>query len=53
MKTISHTTFTTVKTEGGILPADLLQRIAEGHVKQLTNAHRWMHTTFVHQGRPL
>ena len=30
MKTISRTTFTTVKTEGGILPADLLQRIAEG-----------------------
>ena len=30
MKTISRTTFTTVKTEGGILPAGLLQRIAEG-----------------------
>jgi len=30
MRTIARTTFTTVKTEGGILPADLLQRIAEG-----------------------
>jgi hypothetical protein len=30
MQTISRTTFTTVKTEGAILPADLLQRIAEG-----------------------
>jgi len=30
MKTISRTTFTTVKAKGGILPADLLQRIAEG-----------------------
>ncbi|MBN2002847.1 MAG: SAM-dependent DNA methyltransferase [Anaerolineae bacterium] len=30
MRTISHTTFTTIKTEGGILPADLLRRIAEG-----------------------
>jgi len=30
MHTVSRTTFTTVKTEGGILPADLLQRIAEG-----------------------
>ena len=31
MKTIAHTAFTTIKTEGGILPPDLLQRIAEGH----------------------
>ena len=30
MHTISRTTFTTVKTEGAILPADLLQRIADG-----------------------
>ena len=30
MQTISRTTFTTVKTEGAILPADLLQRIADG-----------------------
>ena len=30
MKTIARTTFTTIKTEGGILPADLLQRITEG-----------------------
>ncbi len=30
MRIISHTTFTTVKTEGAILPADLLQRIATG-----------------------
>jgi hypothetical protein len=30
MRTISRTAFTTVKTEGAILPADLLQRIAEG-----------------------
>ncbi len=30
MRTVSRTTFTTVKTEGAILPADLLQRITEG-----------------------
>ena len=30
MQTISRSTFTTVTTEGAILPADLLQRIAEG-----------------------
>ena len=30
MQTISRNTFTTVKTEGAILPADLLQRVAEG-----------------------
>lgn len=30
MQTIARTTFTTVKTEGGLLPADLLQRIADG-----------------------
>ena len=30
MQTVSRTTFTTVKTEGAILPADLLQRVAEG-----------------------
>ncbi len=30
MHTLTRTTFTTVKTEGAILPADLLQRIADG-----------------------
>ena len=30
MHTISRSTFTTVKTEGAILPADLLQRVADG-----------------------
>ena len=30
MQTIARTTFTTVKTEGGLLPAGLLQRIADG-----------------------
>ncbi|MCB0251418.1 MAG: hypothetical protein KDI07_22805, partial [Anaerolineae bacterium] len=30
MQTISRTPFTTVKTEGGILPADLLSRVAAG-----------------------
>lgn len=30
MQTISRTTFTTVTTEGAILPADLLQRIVDG-----------------------
>ncbi|MCB0159657.1 MAG: hypothetical protein KDD83_16100, partial [Caldilineaceae bacterium] len=30
MQTISRSSFTTVKTEGGLLPADLLQRIADG-----------------------
>jgi hypothetical protein len=32
--------FITVKTEGGILPADLLQRIASDHFRQLPNCHR-------------
>ena len=30
MKTISRSSFTTVTTEGAILPAELLQRIADG-----------------------
>ena len=30
MHTLTRTHFTTIKTEGGILPADLLQRVAEG-----------------------
>ena len=30
MQTITRSAFTTVKTEGGLLPADLLQRIADG-----------------------
>ncbi len=30
MQTVSRSSFTTVKTEGAILPADLLQRIADG-----------------------
>jgi len=30
MRTVSRTNFTTVKTEGAILPADLLQRVADG-----------------------
>lgn len=34
MQTITRTTFTTVKTEGALLPADLLQRIAGGKVKE-------------------
>lgn len=28
MQTIARSSFTTVKTEGGLLPADVLQRIA-------------------------
>ena len=35
MQTISRSHFTTVKTEGAILPADLLQRIHEGAVDGL------------------
>jgi hypothetical protein len=31
MQTVSRIQFTTVKTEGAILPADLLQRVADGH----------------------
>ena len=34
MRTVSRTTFTTVKTEGGILPADLLQRLADGRERE-------------------
>jgi hypothetical protein len=30
MQTIARSSFTTVKTEGGLLPADVLQRIADG-----------------------
>jgi hypothetical protein len=35
MQTISRSNFTTVKTEGAILPADLLQRIAAGDLDGL------------------
>lgn len=35
MQTVARSTFTTVKTEGAILPADLLQRIAGGQVEGL------------------
>ncbi len=35
MQTLSRTPFTTVKTEGGILPADLLSRVAAGAVEGL------------------
>jgi len=35
MQTVSRSPFTTVKTEGGILPADLLGRIAAGNVDGL------------------
>jgi len=31
MQTVSRIQFTTVKTEGAILPADLLHRVADGH----------------------
>lgn len=35
MQTVARNNFVTVKTEGGILPADLLQRIADGEVEGL------------------
>lgn len=35
MQTVARSNFVTVKTEGGILPADLLQRIADGEVDGL------------------
>ncbi len=35
MQTVAHSNFITIKTEGGILPADLLQRIAVGAVDGL------------------
>ncbi|MCI0554961.1 MAG: hypothetical protein L0287_28775, partial [Anaerolineae bacterium] len=35
MQTVARSNFITVKTEGGILPADLLQRIADGEVAGL------------------
>jgi hypothetical protein len=35
MQTVSRIPFTTVKTEGGILPADLLSRVAAGSVEGL------------------
>ena len=30
MQTVARNNFITVKTEGGILPADLLQRVVDG-----------------------
>jgi hypothetical protein len=38
MQTAVRSNFITVKTEGGILPADLLQRIADGNVVGLNPA---------------
>ena len=38
MQTIAQNNFITVKTEGGILPADLLQRIADGEMEGLNPA---------------
>ncbi len=35
MQTVARSNFTTVKTEGAILPADLLQRIADGELDGL------------------
>lgn len=35
MQTIARSSFTTVTTEGAILPADLLQRVADGEVEGL------------------
>jgi hypothetical protein len=35
MQTVARSNFTTVKTEGAILPADLLQRIADGELEGL------------------
>ena len=35
MQTVARNNFITVKTEGGILPADLLQRIADGQIEGL------------------
>lgn len=35
MQTRTHTPFTTIKTEGALLPADLLQRIAAGSAEGL------------------
>jgi len=37
MQTVARSNFITVKTEGGILPADLLQRIADGEVDGLNS----------------
>ncbi|MFO7684281.1 MAG: hypothetical protein R6X34_29980, partial [Chloroflexota bacterium] len=38
MQTVAHNNFITVKTEGGILPAELLQRIADGQLSGLNPA---------------
>lgn len=38
MQTVAHSNFITVKTEGGILPAELLQRIADGQTDGLNPA---------------
>lgn len=35
MQTVARSNFTTVKTEGAILPADLLQRVADGELEGL------------------
>ena len=39
MQTVARHNFTTVKTEGAILPADLLQRIAGGKLEGLQPAY--------------
>ncbi|HFE65991.1 MAG TPA: hypothetical protein ENJ93_01905, partial [Chloroflexi bacterium] len=38
MQTVAHSNFTTVKTEGAILPPDLLQRVADGKMEGLKPA---------------
>lgn len=42
MHTLTRTHFTTIKTEGGILPVDLLRRVAtaEARGQELLDAHR-------------
>jgi len=37
MQTVAQNNFITVKTEGGILPAELLQHIADGEVEGLNS----------------
>ena len=40
MQTVAHNNFITVKTESGILPAELLQRIADDEVEDLNHQLR-------------
>ena len=42
IQTVAHNNFITVKTEGGILPAELLQHIADDEVEDLNPTNDYL-----------